>query len=500
VPLHGLLENPRWRWWVGMSPEVGAEGAARAMDLVHYDRWHGVSHAAGLALHRTHFGEFFRWLRERLNQRLSQVATVGRTGDRFVENLLRNLPGLVGVPSVDGAAGAWEGRPAIVVASGPSLSRHLDRLREIENDTLLIAVGTAARLLVRAGIRPHVVVSLDPAAHNADYFEGVDLSGSVLVYDEVSCPAVAAMDARAKLSTRTNPVVAPFARAVLGPCAMLRAGGSVAHLGVGFALHMGADPVVLVGQDLAYTGQQSHASGYREGTQWESLGTEPSGTNRLEVECYGGGGVVETSFVLSLYRVWFEDLVGTLSEGRLINATEGGARIRGAREQTLDETLVSLRAVRREGEPEGLVAALSAVHVGGGVTSVVRALEQVHAEVTVLEEKLRKTGRDARGLLDGTLSRGARDVAVRRVREAERGLGGLSETATALLDAWMPGAFLGFQRELQRDEGGGDKVARGSARLLLRIAEVLPRACEGLERTLGALRDAQAGTPAERNG
>jgi hypothetical protein len=95
------------------------------------------------------------------------------------------------------------------------------------------------------------------------------------------------------------------------------------------------------------------------------------------IDAWGGGSVI-TDFVLDLYRQWFEDSIGKVRL-RVVNATEGGARISGAEETTLaslsatlqektitpEEILISAiaRAPHRDGKPffDALVRARDSV-------------------------------------------------------------------------------------------------------------------------------------------
>ncbi|MBI4574829.1 MAG: motility associated factor glycosyltransferase family protein, partial [Planctomycetes bacterium] len=101
---------------------------------------------------------------------------------------------------------------------------------------------------------------------------------------------------------------------------------SVAHLNYLVARTLGCDPIVLVGQDLAFGEDGRHyASGTVKDAQ-RTRGNEGSGV--LEVE--GNlGGHVRTTLLWDAMRTWFEEEVARPGGPRVLNATAGGARIRG---------------------------------------------------------------------------------------------------------------------------------------------------------------------------
>jgi hypothetical protein len=145
--------------------------------------------------------------------------------------------------------------------------------------------------------------------------------------------------------------------------------GSVSTVAFSLAQRLGCSPIVLTGQDLAYTDGQAYAPGsaYQEsrvrvsedGTElildWcDTLKQTHRGAvapmherEPLErVPAWGGGGSVLSGIGFSAIRAWFETAARTLSreypDQRLVNATEGGARIDGFSERSLSDVLKEL--------------------------------------------------------------------------------------------------------------------------------------------------------------
>ncbi len=97
---------------------------------------------------------------------------------RYLLNTLKNLPAIASEGDVDALKGAFTDVPAIVVGAGPSLDRNLDLLRRASSRSIIIAVDTALRPLLTAGIVPHVVVAVDPSELNARHLRELpDASG-----------------------------------------------------------------------------------------------------------------------------------------------------------------------------------------------------------------------------------------------------------------------------------------------------------------------------------
>jgi hypothetical protein len=145
--------------------------------------------------------------------------------------------------------------------------------------------------------------------------------------------------------------------------------GSVSTCVFSLAQRLGCSPIVLVGQDLAYTDGKAYAPGspYEASRarvsqdddaielDWcETLQkTHVVGKTRMHtreplrrVAAWGGGGEVASGAAFSAVRAWFEAACDVLSRAApdvvLVNATEGGAQIAGFAELTLAEVLNEL--------------------------------------------------------------------------------------------------------------------------------------------------------------
>jgi hypothetical protein len=112
-------------------------------------------------------------------------------------------------------------------------------------------------------------------------------------------------------------------------CPVYETGGSVTTTALEISIRLGADRIVLVGADLAYTGNKSHVSG----TVCER--EIASDKDCMVTDIYGQQ--VPSAQNLISYREWIERRIARESDSGItfIDATEGGARIRGTRIERL---------------------------------------------------------------------------------------------------------------------------------------------------------------------
>lgn len=209
--------------WLNAWPALAAEGKAVAAHVVA-----GVQ--ANAEARRQFAGRY-------LTQTIENLAVVGREADAAA------LTGVLG------------GIPAVVVGAGPSLDRRLDLVRDLARHAVVIAADTAARPLATAGVRPDLVVAVDPSETNARHLADLGLGTHAWLVAE---PSVAP-SAFADFTNRTFTFAVadhepwPWLREAGVTRGQLRAWGSVLTTAFDLALAAGCGPIVFVGADLAYS-------------------------------------------------------------------------------------------------------------------------------------------------------------------------------------------------------------------------------------------------------
>ena len=228
--------------------------------------------------------------------------------------------------------------PAIIISAGPSLDKNIQEVKKAEDRAFIFVVDAALRTVIREGIRPDLVCTVDPKTPER-FFETVGdqeflwmasywtnplpiqkYGRKVFYYDHLMSWWD---DALKKELNEEMPVFQP--------------GGSISIEAFQLARYLGFQTIILIGQDLAFTGGQSHTKGI-EGV----LGDNDAYINgRYIVQVEGvDGDMLETDFQMQYYKQWFEKaLQNEYRELKVIDATEGGAKIEGTIIQTLQETI-----------------------------------------------------------------------------------------------------------------------------------------------------------------
>lgn len=115
----------------------------------------------------------------------------------------------------------------------------------------------------------------------------------------------------------------------------LPTGGSVANNALSLLYEMGFRTIILVGQDLAYPGGVEHTeAAYGKGNNK----VDTNKKTYIEVED-NFGNMVMTETNMNMYRKWIEKYIAAYDDLKVINATEGGAKIAGTEFVTLSEAI-----------------------------------------------------------------------------------------------------------------------------------------------------------------
>ncbi len=249
-----------------------------------------------------------------------------------------NIDVMIENPGCDAFKDRYEGKPAIIVSAGPSLAKNVDLLREAEGKALILCVDASIKVLVEKGITPDAILSIERGfpTYQLFYEDKPMPENAVLVAPPVIRPEIFERVKGTKvICLKETETINTWLNSMVNK-GVFNTGTSVAHLAFGFARKLGADPVIFIGQDLAYSPEgYSHS----RGTAYEGNKAETqNGDNVVMVEDYDGNPIPSTR-IWKNFLTWFETQITGYPGVRFIDATEGGARIKGTSIMTLRDAI-----------------------------------------------------------------------------------------------------------------------------------------------------------------
>lgn len=334
------------------------------------------------------FPEIFDKMYFALNRlNIEQKANVSRSFD-IARSVLTNFYDLPKLPSVNVLENCFSNKAAIIVSAGPSLEKNIDLIKENRDKFLVIAIGQALKALKAAEILPDFAIAVEnlPLTHQFECFsEEIDQINLVLqpsTYHELY-----------KLPSNSTFVYYPkddfmskWIMRRLGYQGLEQA-STVSICGFNLALLMGANPIIMTGQDLAYsegkiyanntiydnrkldinedgsisfkiTDDSLHERIYKpisgpEMTQEQAKNRFETGLSNIYkniIQVKGQNGeMLNTSAsyagCISLYESLVKELKSKKPELSLINASEGGAYLDGFEHKQLADVVNALQLV-----------------------------------------------------------------------------------------------------------------------------------------------------------
>ncbi|MGG3887916.1 motility associated factor glycosyltransferase family protein [Metabacillus fastidiosus] len=273
------------------------------------------------------------------------VLSVGNSIEDGLDGLKNNLENLEWLQKSKDTAqlkDKFKGKPAIIVSAGPSLNKNIRELKRAKYNAIIIAVDTIVNRLLIEGIIPDFVCSVERTHEVYEYFykdkgipEDVTLVGPPLLDSRIFKEFQGSLILPMRNGVAEYKWLHNFLK--LGKDSFIEMGSSCAHVAFGLAMHFGASPIILVGQDLAYgsTEEETHAIGTIYDNEIEN--EEEALFQDYEIEGYFGG-TVRSTYIWIYFKQWFEAQISN-QQLFVINATEGGAKINSTTQKPLKDTI-----------------------------------------------------------------------------------------------------------------------------------------------------------------
>lgn len=239
---------------------------------------------------------------------------------------------------------------AIIVATGPSLYKQLPLLKEIAPFATLFCIDASFPILYQYGIKPDIVFTLERVKESAKFYIDTPKDAQKDVIFELTSivhedTINAITDGIKSFSFRPFGYTSIFK---IPDLCYLGIGMSAANMAYELVVYSHFKRCIIIGQDLAFGSDgSSHSKGAVYGEN--EISPKENKENKIFVEKYGGGGVVETTSVWKMFLNFYEkDIANTPYDLAIINSTEGGARISGAIEMSFKDACDLIPKIRKK--------------------------------------------------------------------------------------------------------------------------------------------------------
>lgn len=218
----------------------------------------------------------------------------------------------------------YQGRDAYILASGPTLSNHYDKLAIIaasDNRPLLIALDTALLGLIAHNINPDIVLSIDKYISHTYLPKNMQCQPKLVYFPLVNSSLLAAWPGERYCAYSRSVVYEVMSKK--HPKAKLFASGSVIHPAVDFAVKAGVKSITFFGADFSFPYEKTH-SGWHSGVL--CLPVEAAKHSVLN----GHNEEVKTHLNFRGYLCSLERFIAYHPDIKFYNTSKDGAYIEGA--------------------------------------------------------------------------------------------------------------------------------------------------------------------------
>ena len=223
--------------------------------------------------------------------------------------------------SVEQLKNDFQDKDLYIIAAGPSLDKNYKKLKDVGDEGIILATGTVFRKLLNEGMVPDYVIVTDANKRVYAQIRGIEDNTVPMLFLSTAYRGFAEKYKGDKYIIMQKGYSKAEDFASHNNLELYETGGSVATTALEIGIRLGCRRIIFYGLDLAYTDDYVHASGTSRRDFLDS-------NDLIEtVDIYGN--TIKTTKVLNIYRKWIEDRIKNIKDVEIIDATEGGVKIKG---------------------------------------------------------------------------------------------------------------------------------------------------------------------------
>ena len=412
------------------NPSQFYEALIKTVDFYSLPRMDVCAHPGYDRAFPAEYASFLKQINDNRERLLVNKNTMTRFRDEGTVHILENIEAISGAYFVsDLKKTDISGSTAVIVSAGPSLDKNIEELRYAKGRALIIAVDTALKYMLARDIIPDLFITIDPDKP-MENFADERVRDIPVIFDEQTPSGLLREHKAAKFLYNCR----DYPKKLFEACGIsvednIASGGSVATAAFAICSDLGINNIILIGQDLAYTGESTHAGG-----------TVSAGVNG-DVGTTMGEGIdgkpVRTRSDWLGYLRWFETTIEHISkekrEIRVIDATEGGALIRGTEVMTFRDAIEKTCGKTEDGRPGDSLFDKILAGISPALSTKERAkFTELHAqEVATLPELKTDAGEGLK--LSEEIGKNIKQILAKQYKSGTTGTGVISKEVKDLV-------------------------------------------------------------------
>lgn len=302
------------------------------------------------------------------------------SGKRAVKNDIYNMRFLEGCRSGVSLVGKFpEDMVGIVVSAGPSLEKNIELLKEAKGKALIFVVDTAIPKVMSIGVEPDMIITID-SAKPVGHFENFDLKNIPFLVEMDSNTEVLEYLKSNNLFFFTSDSIVwdKLFEKVGSKLWAMETGGSVATAAIANLIAWGFKRIVMIGQDLAFTGNRMHSGE-------DTLEFDENDDRYTYVKNTDGEDVIIRKDYY-IYLKWIEEVAYRFSDIDFIDATEGGSFKKHTRQMSFREVINTY--CTKEYDLSSIISDVPRLFLGQDAVNVQIALSEMKRDFKNMKKQL----------------------------------------------------------------------------------------------------------------
>jgi hypothetical protein len=256
-----LVSSNAIRLLAGMSSDNIGESLYELIESSMEKGLQILEHPASIRAFPEYYAEVKDIIKKAVDRLAGNIATKHTLGIRYIRNICINVPTLPHHRGVNTLFNSMRGNDSIVLTSGPSVERFLPALSLVQDSFYIIAADSALGVASGYGIRPDIVVSIDPQPQIMEHLLSPGDENTIFVHSISSHPSTLSRH-KGCISLSTHPLSQLLEEMYPGAVGSVDSStGTVAGDAVNLAIKMGFKTIILAGFDFSFPSMKIYARG-----------------------------------------------------------------------------------------------------------------------------------------------------------------------------------------------------------------------------------------------
>jgi hypothetical protein len=292
----------------------------------------------------TIWNEFREKFKKQMNALFVDTATRKKLTELWLNNYTKNIKRINEASNADGFLGKFKGIPGILVSAGASLEGNVHLLNGVKDKCLMLSASSARLSMKQNKVSPHLFMTVDASDGETRIVENVENDNEYMIYSNQLTPKSLEIYDGKKIFINYN---SDFYTTNFLGWAGIKSGyvmsaPSVANTCFDLLFRLGCNPIIFVGQDLAFTKNKQYAGTIDYGLNMQEQEDGFKNAGYPLVKDINGNDVYTMPSFLAMKNCFEDQIKNAKLENpdlEVINCTEGGLGFDGVDNKNLEDVI-----------------------------------------------------------------------------------------------------------------------------------------------------------------